>query len=90
MEKVQNAVEKLQGDAKDYVEKLVEEYKPKVIEALNNAKSVVLDGGKKVLIQIRDQVVQIVTDFLEGSSGTEAYGIRDSKLKFMRQVEKYF
>jgi len=88
MEKVQNAVEKLQGDAKDYVEKLVEEYKPKVIEALNNAKSVVLDGGKKVLIQIRDQVVQIVTDFLEGSSGTEAYGIRDIWTKVKEAAKK--
>merc|ERR1719494_770216 len=88
MEKVQNAVEKLQGDAKDYVEKLVEEYKPKVIEALNNAKSVVLDGGKKVLIQIRDQVAQIVTDFLEGSSGTEAYGIRDIWTKVKEAAKK--
>merc|ERR1711881_188450 len=69
MEKVQNAVEKLQGDAKDYVEKLVEEYKPKVIEALNNAKSVVLDGGKKVLIQIRDRGLwnQRFMDQSEGS-----------------------
>jgi len=88
MEKVQNAVEKLQGDAKDYVDKLVEEYKPKVIEALNNAKSVVLDGGKKVLIQIRDQVVQIITDFIEGSSGAEAYGIKDLWTKVKEAAKK--
>ena len=80
MEKVQNAVDKLQGDLKDYVQAKVEELKPVVIEKLNNAKQIVIDGATKIYIEIKDQIARIITGVTSAVSGSEAYGIKD-KLK---------
>merc|ERR1719283_183264 len=80
MEKVQNAVDKLQGDLKDYVQAKVEELKPVVIEKLNNAKQIVIDGATKIYIEIKAQIARIITGVTSAVSGSEAYGIKD-KLK---------
>merc|ERR550534_1628689 len=52
-EKARAAAEKLNGDVRDYVLAKIEELKPQVIEGLNKAKTVVIDGAKKIYLEIK-------------------------------------
>ena len=79
-EKARAAAEKLNGDVRDYVLAKIEELKPQVIEGLNKAKTVVIDGAKKIYLQVKDKIVRIITGASSAVSGSEAYGIKD-KLK---------
>jgi len=76
--KVKAAADKLKGDMKDKVKEAIEKYKPKIIDGLNNVKVVVIDAGKKVVIQIRNEIVTIITgaDVAE-TDLSNAYGIKD-------------
>merc|ERR1712168_33129 len=74
MDKVNEAADKLSDDVRDYVKAKVEELKPQIIEELNKGKQVVVDAAKGVIIQIRDQIVRIITGAQEGSSDVATYG----------------
>merc|ERR1711962_705183 len=79
-EKARAAAEKLNGDVRDYVLAKIEELKPQGIEGLNKARTVVIDGAKKIYLQVKDKIVRIITGATSAVSGSEAYGIKD-KLK---------
>jgi len=40
--------------------KQIEEAKPKIIEQLKQMKEIIIDAGKKVLIKIVDDIVQVI------------------------------
>ena len=76
--KVKAATDKLKGDMKDKVKEAIEKYKPKIIDGLNNVKVVVIDAGKKVVIQIRNEIVTIITGAEVAETDlANAYGIKD-------------
>ena len=78
--KVKAAADKLKGDMKDKVKEAIEKYKPKIIDGLNNVKVVVIDAGKKVVIQIRNEIVTIITGAEVAETDlSNAYGIKDGK-----------
>merc|ERR1711885_72383 len=68
MDKVNEAADKLSDDVRDYVKAKVEGLKPQIIEELNKGKQIVVDAAKGVVIQIRDQIVRIITGAQTGSS----------------------
>ena len=80
MDKVNEAADKLSDDVRDYVKAKVEELKPQIIEELNKGKQIVVDAAKGVVIQIRDQIVRIITGAQTGSSDEVAtYGALDGR-----------
>merc|ERR1712142_834690 len=52
--KVKAAADKLQGKVKDDVKAAIENLKPQILDSLNTVKEIVIDAGKKVVIQVRD------------------------------------
>merc|ERR1711881_765151 len=76
-EKVEAAADNLVGVTKEQVQALIEKYKPEIIEGLNNVKQVILDSGKKIVITIRDEIVNIITGAEVAESEENAYGIKD-------------
>merc|ERR1719494_667525 len=80
MDKVNEAADKLSDDVRDYVKAKVEELKPQIIEELNKGKQIIVDAAKGVVIQIRDQIVRIITGAQTGSSDEVAtYGALDGR-----------
>ncbi|XP_057317714.1 uncharacterized protein LOC130662798 [Hydractinia symbiolongicarpus] len=75
--KVKTAASKLKDDIKNKVLKVLEEYKPKIVGALNNFKKVVVDGTKKVIIEVCGQIVRVIADGESATSG----GICPSSIK---------
>merc|ERR1711881_307218 len=67
LDKVNEAADKLSDDIRDYVKAKVEELKPQIVAELNKGKQIVVDAAKGVIIQIRDQIVRIITGAQEGS-----------------------
>lgn len=62
--------------------KVVEENKPKIIDGLKTVKEVVIESGKKILIQINGQIVKIIVgdDLVASDEDEVAYGFTDSGL----------
>merc|ERR1712212_682492 len=58
--KVKEAMKKLGDNIKADAKKTIEELRPKITEALENLKKIVIDAGKKIVIQINDEIVKIV------------------------------
>merc|ERR1712036_201884 len=80
LDKVNEAADKLSDDIRDYVKAKVEELKPQIVAELNKGKQIVVDAAKGVIIQIRDQIVRIITGAQEGSSDEVAtYGKFDDR-----------
>ena len=78
-EKVKAAANKLSGKIRDDVKAAIENLKPQILDHLNKVKEIVIDAGKKVLIQVKDDVVRIIVDALKGESEIETYGFSDCK-----------
>jgi uncharacterized protein YjhX (UPF0386 family) len=84
--KVKAAAAKLHGNVKDRVEKAIAEHKPKIIDGLKTVKQIVIGSGKKIIIQIRDNVVKIITD--AGTSDDQmGYGFKDIWAKVKAAAE---
>jgi len=70
--KVKSAVNNLGDNIKGSVLKVVEQHKPQVIAALKNLQRVVIDAGKKIIIEIildlNGAIVKVLVDGLEGFS----------------------
>merc|ERR1712168_1323892 len=75
--KVKTAAGKLAGAVRDDVKAAIEKLKPQILEQLNQMKEIIIDAGKKVLIQVKDDVVRIIVDALKGESEIETYGFSD-------------
>merc|ERR1711962_78345 len=87
MDKVNEAADKLSDDVRDYVKAKVEELKPQIIEELNKGKQIVVDAAKGVVIQIRDQIVRIITGAQTGTSDEVAtYGALDGLWEKIKAV----
>merc|ERR1719268_430062 len=87
MDKVNEAADKLSDDVRDYVKAKVEELKPQIIEELNKGKQIIVDAAKGVVIQIRDQIVRIITGAQTGSSDEVAtYGALDGLWEKIKAV----
>merc|ERR1711881_485576 len=77
-EKVKAAAKKLGDDIRGRVETAIEELKPQILDSLNKVKQIVIDAGKKILIQVKGEIVRIITDISIGDSGDAAqYGFSD-------------
>merc|ERR1712212_954773 len=61
-------MEKLGDNIKADTKKTIEELRPKITEALENLKKIIIDAGKKIVIQINDEIVKIVV----GDNTTES------------------
>jgi len=70
--KVKSAVNNLGDNIKGSVLKVVEQHKPQVIAALKNLQRVIIDAGKKIIIEIivdlNGAIVKVLVDGLEGLS----------------------
>ena len=44
---------------------MIEKYKPKVTDALTRVKKVIIDEGKRIIIEIIDDIVKIVVEDLQ-------------------------
>merc|ERR1711962_602920 len=87
MDKVNEAADKLSDDVRDYVKAKVEELKPQIIEELNKGKQIIVDAAKGVVIQIRDQIVRIITGAQTGTSDEVAtYGALDGLWEKIKAV----
>ena len=88
-EKVKAAAKKLGDDIRGRVETAIEELKPQILDSLNKVKEIVIDAGKKVLIQVKGEIVRIITDISIGYSGNEvAYGWDDIWAKVKSAAKK--
>merc|ERR1712147_143912 len=86
-DKVNEAADKLSDDVRDYVKAKVEELKPQIIEELNKGKQIVVDAAEGGVIQIRDQIVRIITGAQTGSSDEVAtYGALDGLWEKIKAV----
>jgi len=52
---------------------VLEKYKPKVIDALNNVKKVVIEGAKKIVVEVNNGIVKIITDGQTATSDDNLY-----------------
>merc|ERR1711962_499486 len=87
VEDAQNVMDKLSDDVRGYVKAKVEELKPQIIEELNKGKQIIVDAVKGVVIQIRDQIVRIITGAQTGSSDEVAtYGALDGLWEKIKAV----
>ena len=59
--KVQAALDGLGDDVKDVATKLVNKYKPKIMESLEKVKKMVLDGAESLLLELKGDFVKILT-----------------------------
>merc|ERR1711881_162348 len=66
--KVKAAAEKLRDDAKEKIQAAIDRLKPQILEGLKNIKEVVINEGKKIIIQIKGEIVRIITGATEASS----------------------
>lgn len=66
--KVKSAVSKLGASIKDTTMKIIEENKPKVIDALQNVKRIVVDAAKQIVIEINGAIVKVIVGELTSSS----------------------
>merc|ERR1719505_305902 len=55
--KVKAAAKKLGDDIRGRVETAIEELKPQILDSLNKIKEVTINAGKKVIIQIKGEIV---------------------------------
>ena len=77
-EKVKAASNKLSGKVRDDVKAAIEKLKPQILDHLNTGKEIVIDAGKKVVIQIRNEIVTIITGAEVAETDlANAYGIKD-------------
>merc|ERR1712015_297809 len=88
-EKVKAAAKKLKGEIKQQVEDAIKENKPKIIDGLNNIKEVVIEGGKKIVIQVRDEIVRIIVGAETAESDVATYGIKDWWKKVKDAANKF-
>ena len=58
--KVQAALDGLGDDVKDVATKLVNKYKPKIMESLEKVKKMALDGAKSLLLELQGDIVKIL------------------------------
>ena len=77
--KVKAAASKLSGKVRDDVKAVIEKLKPQILDHLNTVKEIVIDAGKKIIIQVKDGVVRIIVDALKVESEIETYGLSDCK-----------
>merc|ERR1711881_456238 len=88
-EKVKAAAKKLGDDIRGRVETAIEKYKPRIIKGLNKVKQIVIDAGKKILIQVKGEIVRIITEVSIGDSGeSAAYGFGDIWAKVKAAAKK--
>lgn len=66
--KVQKAMKDLGDKITDATKKAIEEYKPKIKDALTKVKKVVIDGARKIIIEVHGGIVKILTDGVTGTS----------------------
>ena len=59
--KVQAALDGLGDDVKDVATKLVNKYKPKIMESLEKVKKMALQGAKSLLLELQGDIVKILT-----------------------------
>ena len=52
----------MHGVFKEATLKILEKYKPKIIDAINNLKTVVIACGKHLVIKVKDGIVKIISD----------------------------
>merc|ERR1712121_351884 len=71
--KVKDAAEKLRDDAKEKIQAAIDRLKPQILDALKNVKEVAIDAGKKIIIQIKGEIVRIITGATEASSDDYAF-----------------
>jgi len=64
----------LHGKTKDTITKVIEEHKPKVIDALNNVKKVVIEGAVKIVVELANGVVKILSQGETSTSDGATYG----------------
>merc|ERR1711937_513721 len=62
------------GDsAKEKIQAAIDRLKPQILDALKNVKEVAIDAGKKIIIQIKGEIVRIITGATEATSDDVAY-----------------
>merc|ERR1712121_96478 len=90
--KVKDAAEKLRDDAKEKIQAAIDRLKPQILDALKNVKEVAIDAGKKIIIQIKGEIVRIITGATEASSDEfefmEKRGIADIWGKVKEAMKK--
>merc|ERR1712168_313574 len=76
-EKVVAAVKAYTGRFKGDVEKMVAKYKPRIIEELKKFKTVVIDEGKQLVIDMLGDAIKII---IRGGIGyeEEEYGLKET------------
>ena len=66
-EKVKAAASNLADTVRQSTQKVIEQYKPQILAALDNVKKVVIKGAKNLLIEVVNGIVKIIAD---GDSAT--------------------
>merc|ERR1711990_929071 len=66
--KLAESLKKLGDDIRGRVETAIDELKPQILDSLNKIKEVTINAGKKVIIQIKGEIVRIITGATEASS----------------------
>jgi len=69
--KVKSAASNLGGNIRKSTIDVLEQYKPKIVNALNNVKKVVIQGAEQIVIEICGNIVKIITG---GDSATSNNG----------------
>jgi hypothetical protein len=87
--KVETAASKLSDASRVRVQAVMDKYKPLIIEGLNDVKQVIITEGKRVIITIRNEIVQIIVDADIGESKAVTYGIKDLWGKVKEAASKF-
>jgi len=68
-DKVKSAASNLGGNVRQSTLKVLEEFKPKIVNALNNVKKLVIQGAEQIVIEICGNIVKIIAG---GDSATSS------------------
>merc|ERR1712002_282614 len=61
-EKIKSTARKIKGVVSEKTLKVLEKYKPKILDAVKGLKDVVIACGKDLVIQVKDGIIKIITD----------------------------
>uniref|UniRef100_A0A7M6DJI6 Uncharacterized protein n=1 Tax=Clytia hemisphaerica TaxID=252671 RepID=A0A7M6DJI6_9CNID len=67
-EKVKTAANRLVDSVKATTQKIIEQYKPQILAALENVQKVVIKGVKDLIIEVVNGIVKIITDGVSSTS----------------------
>ena len=65
---MKSAANRLVNSVKAATQKIIEQYKPQILAALENVQKVVIKGAKDLIIEVVNGIVKIITDSVSATS----------------------